>query len=346
MYLNILLVNLAIKISHACVPGFRYVPPNNAEATTTTTNDRNGCIPCTREEQNVHLGSSSRNWGGLFTTPTTTTTETPCCTTTGQKLTNATGCGQATTRIVGGQDATENQFPWQCMIQKSDGSFYGCGATIISCDPVIIISAAHCFQGANASPGGKKVACGAWKLDATDTNEQSLTITEIINHPQYVDATSANDIAILKVSGTFTCATDKIYPACLPSTNKYTYEGWADTIVSGWGTTEFQGSISNTLQYVKVTPVSDATCNEPASYNGQIISDQMICAGFAAGGKDACQGDSGGPLVTKATGVDAGYALAGVVSFGEGCAGPNKYGVYAEFSNYLSWVAGNFGLEI
>ena len=56
-------------------------------------------------------------------------------------------------------------------------------------------------------------------MDATDTNEQSLTITEIINHPQYVDATSANDIAILKVSGTFTCATDKIYPACLPSTN-------------------------------------------------------------------------------------------------------------------------------
>jgi len=163
MYLNILLVNLAIKISHACVPGFRYVPPNNAEATTTTTNDRNGCIPCTREEQNVHLGSSSRNWGGLFTTPTTTTTQTPCCTTTGQKLTNATGCGQATTRIVGGQDATENQFPWQCMIQKSDGSFYGCGATIISCDPVIIISAAHCFQGANASPGGKK-SC-LWSME-------------------------------------------------------------------------------------------------------------------------------------------------------------------------------------
>ena len=37
---------------------------------------------------------------------------------------------------------------------------------------------------------------------------------------------------------------------------------------------------------------------------------------MAAGGKDACQGDSGGPLVTRATGVDTGYSLVGIVSFG------------------------------
>ena len=60
------------------------------------------------------------------------------------------GCGLLNTRIVGGQDARENQFPWQCGILNSDGSFYGCGATIINCDPVIIVSAAHCFQDSNA----------------------------------------------------------------------------------------------------------------------------------------------------------------------------------------------------
>jgi len=308
-------ISLLIPCLDACLFGFQYVPPAYTFQTTTTS-----------------------------TTSTTSTTARPPFVP--NKLTNTSGCGQATVRIVGGEEATENQLPWQCAIQNSDGSFYTCGATIISCDPVIIISAAHCFQGANASPNGKKVACGSWKLDQTDTNEQSLTITEIINHPSYVDSTYSNDIAILKVSGTFTCAQGKIWPACLPSTNKYTYVGWADTIVSGWGTTSSGGSISNTLRYVKVPPVSDATCNEPASYNGQIISSQMICAGFAAGGKDSCQGDSGGPLVTKATGVDSGYALAGIVSFGQGCAAANKYGVYAEFSNYLSWVAGNFNLGI
>ena len=64
---------------------------------------------------------------------------------------------------------------------------------------------------------------------------------------------------------------------CQPQ--KYTYEGWADTLVSGWGTIESGGEISNTLKYVKVPPVSDATCNAADSYGGSIVSDQMICAG-------------------------------------------------------------------
>ena len=60
---------------------------------------------------------------------------------------------------------------------------------------------------------------------------------------------------------------------------KFTYEEWPDTIASGWGATSFGSAISNTLQYVNIPPVSDETCNAPASYNGTIISDAMICAG-------------------------------------------------------------------
>ena len=61
---------------------------------------------------------------------------------------------------------------------------------------------------------------------------------------------------------------------------KFTYEGWADTVVSGWGTISSGGAISNTLKYVKVPPVADGVCNAADSYNGGIISDQMICAGL------------------------------------------------------------------
>ena len=135
---------------------------------------------------------------------------------------------------------------------------------------------------------------------------------------------------------------------------KYKYEGWTDTIASGWGATSFGGAISNTLQYIKIQTVSDEVCNEPGSYGGAIDSDTMICAGdrssettqflsvlllgFPDGSKDTCLYDTGGPLVTKATGVDDGYSLIGVVSFGDGCGAPNKYGVSTEFSNYLDWV--------
>ena len=48
-------------------------------------------------------------------------------------------------RIVGGEDATENQLPWQCGILSRDDTWYGCGATLLNCHPVIIVSAAHCF---------------------------------------------------------------------------------------------------------------------------------------------------------------------------------------------------------
>ena len=52
-----------------------------------------------------------------------------------------------------------------------------------------------------------------------DSNEERLTITEIIRHPDFseTDAWANNDIAVIKVDGSFSCSPDKIYPACLPN---------------------------------------------------------------------------------------------------------------------------------
>ena len=74
-------------------------------------------------------------------------------------------------------------------------------------------------------PDGIKVSCGAHRMGdwsngfgaPLDSNEQRLTITEIIIHPDYDDQTLENDIAVIKVSGSFSCSPDKIWPTCLPS---------------------------------------------------------------------------------------------------------------------------------
>ena len=96
------------------------------------------------------------------------------------------------------------------------------------------------------------------------------------------------------------------------------------------------GSSTNNLQYVRVPAITNAQCN--SAYGGS-ITDAMICAGYpGVGGKDACQGDSGGPFVCN----DNGNAvIAGVVSWGNGCALADFPGVYARTTTALSWIQSN-----
>ena len=69
----------------------------------------------------------------------------------------------------------------------------------------------------------------------------------------------------------------------------------------------------------------------------------MFCAGHFNGSLgDACRGDSGGPLAIEnnltARADDHRWVLAGIVSWGDGCAEVGKYGVYTRVSNFVRWI--------
>ncbi|CAF4356403.1 unnamed protein product, partial [Adineta steineri] len=88
------------------------------------------------------------------------------------------------------------------------------------------------------------------------------------------------------------------------------------------------------LQQVTVASVSvdDPRCEE-------FISDTrfQFCAGVVGGGKDTCQGDSGGPLM-RFEPTQKRWVLAGITSFGLGCADPRYSGVYTRVSAYRDWL--------
>ncbi|KAI1904588.1 hypothetical protein AGOR_G00007170 [Albula goreensis] len=63
----------------------------------------------------------------------------------------------------------------------------------------------------------------------------------------------------------------------------------------------------------------------------------MFCAGFPLSGrKDTCLGNSGGPLVCQSEG--SGYYVYGVTSWGHGCGGVQRPGVYTSVPLLKAWI--------
>ncbi|KAK0138434.1 Transmembrane protease serine 9 [Merluccius polli] len=235
-------------------------------------------------------------------------------------------CGTAplNNKIVGGDDAPPGTWPWQVSL---GGPRHFCGGSLINNEWVL--TAAHCFQGSGESTVGLLVYLGRDNLQGSNPNEVSISVSQIINHPDYDNTPNNNDISLLRLSSPVEF-NDYIRPVCLAAAVSV-FSDWTDTWVTGWGTLSFGGPQPNVLQEVIVPVVSNQQCR--ATYS--TLTDNMICAGLTEGGKDSCQGDSGGPMVYKS---DSRWVQAGVVSFGFGCALPNTPGVYTRVSEYQGWI--------
>jgi hypothetical protein len=247
-------------------------------------------------------------------------------------------------QIVGGQTAGPGEYPWQVALVAAgfanplNGQF--CGGSLI--DDEWVLTAAHCVveSGQVTGPAEIDVVVGINNLSDGPTSGsqgQRIDVAEILVHPDYNSATTDQDIALLRLANpaTLNATVATIIPA--GPENAALFEAGDTATITGWGATAQNGGGSDALLEVSVPIVSNATCNAPTAYDGEITAN-MLCAGLAEGGKDSCYGDSGGPLIVPDGG--GGWLQAGIVSWGYGCAQPNAYGVYTRLSNYKSWIAG------
>lgn len=238
-------------------------------------------------------------------------------------------------KIVGGEEATENQWPWQVALFVDDAWF--CGGSLISEN--YVLTAAHCVDGASYFD----IMAGAHNVrESSEPHRQEITSYNGFTHPNWDYNTLANDIALIELPSPVEF-NDWIKPSCLPTSGDTADEGELVT-VTGWGKpSDSAGGISPVLRMVSDLPIiSNKECN---SYYG-IVGDGIVCID-TTGGKGSCNGDSGGPLIMKSGAKAAGTAWTqvGVVSFGSsaGC----EVGYPAGFSRteyYLDWIMSNTGM--
>ncbi|MCW2949003.1 MAG: peptidase and chymotrypsin/Hap [Thermoleophilia bacterium] len=230
-----------------------------------------------------------------------------------------------------------------------------CGAALIA--PQIVITAAHCVQvrdGVNVNAAGIRVLLKQRALDATalgSGESRARVVTDVFVHPGFSQNPGdgfLNDVALLRLADPVTGVT----PVRLVQSSETSLwgggAGGRNAQIAGWGDTDPTGAKGDdpkfpvALREATVPIRSDATCSNTigGGYGTAFERATNLCAGVLQStarklGIDSCQGDSGGPLVVTAD--DGTQRLAGITSWGDGCAQKN-FGAYSRIDALRAWI--------
>nr|XP_021200767.2 trypsin-3 [Helicoverpa armigera] len=234
-------------------------------------------------------------------------------------------------RIVNGYEVDITEVPYQAAIKKKvlSGWAHMCGAVVVSSRG--ILTAAHCAVSYVSQPSDIRVTVGTSHRVSGGKN---YDVSVVYVHEKYSSTTLEHDIALLGTTKYIEFG-QTVSPVNIASQHFVLPIG-TGAVVSGFGTTSYEGPTSDVLRATRVSIIAQSVCTR-AYLRIAAIGSGMVCASGVDPARDACQGDSGGPLVV-------GSHVVGIVSWGEGCANPSYPGVYTRVSEYSSWIGQRISL--
>ncbi|CAH2269381.1 jg22225 [Pararge aegeria aegeria] len=232
-------------------------------------------------------------------------------------------------RIIGGSVTSINTYPFAASLQINlDGSrfVHHCGGTIINNRS--ILTAAHCWRPSDVA--------SMWRVRVGSTNVSSggrlHNVAQLIRHPQNVGSWSHdNDVSIFRLATTIPLGSATLRAAGLAGPNLPLHDHM-NVFAIGWGFTTRTGGLSESLRHVQLRKFTQARCR--SSYGTSFITDNMLCAGWEAGGRGSCFHDSGTALVAQ-------NVVVGITSFVGDCGHSNWPGIYTRVGRFITWIANN-----
>ncbi|XP_043259373.1 chymotrypsin-2-like [Colletes gigas] len=221
--------------------------------------------------------------------------------------------GKLDPRIVGGQVAAWGKYPYQVSIRQS--SRHICGGSIIN--KYFILTAAHCIYYVSADR--IKVVVGSNYLKQLGVYYQAA---ELFYPVSYDDKLIIDDIGLIRVNGGIEF-NELVQPILLAPV--YDINPGETAVVTGWGRLSTDNVISNLLQEIYLTVISQEECKDKY----WSVTETNICT-LTKIGEGVCNGDSGGPMVVSGSQV-------GIVSYGYPCA-KGYPDVYTRVYPYIDWI--------
>ncbi|XP_048038412.1 elastase-1-like isoform X1 [Megalobrama amblycephala] len=238
-------------------------------------------------------------------------------------------------RVVGGEVASPNSWPWQISLQYLSGGSYHhtCGGSLVRRNWVL--TAAHCVDTSRTW----RIVLGDHDIYNHEGREQYMSVSQVIIHPNWNrnNVAAGYDIALMRLSSDATL-NSYVKLATLPPSGQVLPHNNV-CYITGWGRTQTGGSLSAKLKQAYLPVVAHSTCSR-SDWWGSTVKSTMVCAG--GGSLSGCQGDSGGPLNCQVSGQ---YVVHGVTSFvsSSGCNAYQKPTVFTRVSAYSSWISGIIG---